>query len=113
MKKWAFADTRNDLIKMVKKYAKAGTAERMAMNIVDCCVVHAWDYLRKEWGKKINNLQDPYPKDVFSTLTKDEVKKCVEAIARVGITPDRFSAYLMRISRENAIMDIKKILVET
>jgi hypothetical protein len=57
-KEWDFAKTRQELIDMVKRFAKRGLAEKMAMDIVDCCLVHAWDYQNEQNKDKI--LVDEY-----------------------------------------------------
>jgi len=52
-KEWKFAKMRKELILMVKRYAKKGLAEKKAMDIVDCCIVHAWDYQNEQNKGKV------------------------------------------------------------
>lgn len=55
--------------------------------------------------------RNPYPEDVFIPLKKEEfedIKKIFKK-HKVGVTFDRISAYIMRISWNNACDELKKI----
>lgn len=56
----------------------------------------------------IETLKDPYPLDVFPGLENEDVAKVVDLIKdNLDISPDRFSAHLMRKARKNVIEDLK------
>lgn len=76
-----------------------------------------------EWAKEkqklvslklIDNLENPYPEDIFPRLLmltdKQSNKLNKFLLKEVGITLDRFSAELMRRSRENTKEDLSKQL---
>ena len=61
-----------------------------------------------EQVKEINH----YPEDVFLKLTNQQVARAVLAIQQAGISPDAYSAHLMRIAEQNTKKELLAILTE-
>ena len=60
----------------------------------------------------INKLKDPYPLDVFRGLESEDIVKMYDLIKKeTNISPDRLSAHLMRIARENVKEELKKEII--
>lgn len=69
--------------------------------------------VEKEILNKIKNISNPYPDDVFPSITKKELEKISDNFQfHFGISLDRFSAELMRRSRKVLLEDIQ-IIIQT
>jgi hypothetical protein len=57
--------------------------------------------------------KNPYPYDIFPKLEESRIKLIGKSFyTNFGISLDRFSAHLMRISRNNVIEQIKMLLMD-
>lgn len=67
-----------------------------------------------EVKKAINVLKKhhPYPEDVFIPLGEDGRKVYVDCILEKGLSVDRYSAELMRLSWKNCIEELELLLKE-
>lgn len=70
-----------------------------------------YEQAEKDIIEKINNLENPYPEDVFPEIKSEEMSFMVDLIKEhSSISPDRFSAHLMRKARESCKEDIIKLI---
>ena len=64
-----------------------------------------------EVKQMINKIKNPYPLDVFPGLENEDVASVIDLIKeKSNISPDRFSAHLMRKARENLKKEFLKDL---
>jgi hypothetical protein len=55
---------------------------------------------------------NPYPEDIFTPLTSNEIKEYVKLITSNKKSSDRFAAHLMRLSWDNCVDELEKIIKE-
>ena len=73
-----------------------------------------YNKVKQEIINLINNIENPYPEDIFPKIEKGELKLVevflLKQVPRISM--DKLSAHLMRIARENLKEDIIKLIKE-
>ena len=94
------------------EYAKKNEFNQEQLKIIDKLIKLAHNSCVDDVLRVVEGIENPYPKDVFPEMSEEQIKNVNYVLDRNGITLDRFSAYLMRIARNNLQEELTKKLKE-